>query len=125
VLSRQRLETRALNREFKHFSLWPNAVNLAEFEQKCRPEIRNGNVRFGAGAGIQTHNPPAASSNCMRPNFHEVPGLWERDGSLRDIYVHDTNAVHWDRFDRLLSQYECTYTFDGGGGSISGIAQRP
>jgi hypothetical protein len=49
----------------------------------------------------------------MRPNFHDLAGLWERDGSLRDIYVQDTEAVHWARFDRLLSQYECTYTFDG------------
>jgi hypothetical protein len=49
----------------------------------------------------------------MRPNFHEVAGLWERDGSLRDIFVQDTGAVHWNRFDQLLSQYECSYTFDG------------
>ncbi|WP_426192980.1 hypothetical protein [Massilia sp. DWR3-1-1] len=49
----------------------------------------------------------------MRPNFHDVAGLWDCDGSLRDIYVQNTEAVHWDRFDRLLSQYEFTYTFDG------------
>lgn len=49
----------------------------------------------------------------MRPKFHDVTGLWKRDGSLRDIYVQNTEAVHWDRFDRLLSQYECSYAFDG------------
>jgi len=49
----------------------------------------------------------------MRPNFYEVAGLWERDGSLRDIYVQDTEAVHWDRFDQLLSRYKCSYIFDG------------
>lgn len=49
----------------------------------------------------------------MRPKFHEVEGLWERDGSLRDIYVQYTEAVHWNRFDQLLSQYPCSYTFDG------------
>ncbi len=49
----------------------------------------------------------------MRLKFHEVAGLWERDGSLRDIYLQDTEAVHWNRFDQLLSQYECSYTFDG------------
>jgi hypothetical protein len=49
----------------------------------------------------------------MRPKFHDVAGLWESDGSLRDIYVQNTEAVHWDRFDRLLSQYECSYTHDG------------
>lgn len=49
----------------------------------------------------------------MRPNFHDIAGLWERDGSLRDIYVQGTEALHWDCFDRLLSQYTCTYSFDG------------
>ncbi|OCR23018.1 hypothetical protein AFK24_21615 [Pseudomonas syringae] len=49
----------------------------------------------------------------MKPNFHEVAGLWERDGSLRDIYVQNTEAVHWDRFDQLLSRYKYSYTFDG------------
>jgi len=49
----------------------------------------------------------------MKPNFYEVVGLWERDGSLRDIYVQDTEAVHWDRFDQLLSRYKCSYIFDG------------
>lgn len=49
----------------------------------------------------------------MRPKFDEVAGLWERDGSLRDIYVQNTDAVHWRRFDQLLSHYECSYTFDG------------
>jgi hypothetical protein len=49
----------------------------------------------------------------MKPKFNEVAGLWECDGSLRDIYVQATEAVHWDRFDRLLGQYECSYTFDG------------
>jgi len=49
----------------------------------------------------------------MRPNFDDIPALWECDGSLRDIYVQNTGAAHWDRFDRLLSQYKCTYTFDG------------
>lgn len=42
-----------------------------------------------------------------------MAGFWDRDGSLRDIYVHDTTATHWERFDRLLIQYKCTYSFDG------------
>lgn len=49
----------------------------------------------------------------MRPKFDEVAGLWERDGSLRDIYVQNTEAVHWKRFDQLLSHYKFSYTFDG------------
>jgi len=49
----------------------------------------------------------------MRPIFDDMAALWECDGSLRDIYVQNTDAVHWGRFDRLLGQYECTYRFDG------------
>lgn len=49
----------------------------------------------------------------MRPDFHDIAELWESDGSLRDVYVQGTEAVHWDRFDQLLKQYECTYSFDG------------
>ena len=64
----------------------------------------------------------------MRPNFNDIAGLWERDGSLRDVYVQNTEAIHWDRFDRLLNQYECTYRFDGAAlqfpGSRSVLANR-
>jgi hypothetical protein len=48
----------------------------------------------------------------MRPDFDDIAALWECDGSLRDIYVQNTDAVHWARFDRLLGQYACTYRFD-------------
>lgn len=27
--------------------------------------------------------------------------------------MQNTDAVHWDRFDLLLKQYECTYSVDG------------
>jgi hypothetical protein len=49
----------------------------------------------------------------MRPKFDDIAGLWKLDGSLRDIYIQNTEALHWDRFDRLLSQYEYTYSLDG------------
>jgi hypothetical protein len=49
----------------------------------------------------------------MRPKFHDVEELWERDGSLRDIFVQNMKQQHWDRFDLLLQQYQCTYRFDG------------
>lgn len=45
-------------------------------------------------------SPPTATSpsfTYMRPNFYELAGRWERDGSLRDIYVQDTESRHWDR----------------------------
>ncbi|UQV45034.1 hypothetical protein KIV45_25450 [Janthinobacterium lividum] len=64
----------------------------------------------------------------MRPNFNDIAGLWQRDGSLRDVYVRNTEAIHWDRFDRLLNQYECTYSFAGAAlpfpGSRSVLANR-
>jgi hypothetical protein len=56
----------------------------------------------------------------MRPKFNEIAGLWQRDGSLRDIYVHDTDNLHWDHFDRMARQYECTYSFDGEAQPFSG-----
>lgn len=49
----------------------------------------------------------------MRPNFDDIAGLWECDGSLRDIYVQNMEALHWNRFDRLLNRYKYTYSFDG------------
>lgn len=42
--------------------------------------------------------------------------------------MQNTQAIHWDRFDRLLNQYECTYRFDGAAlqfpGSRSVLANR-
>lgn len=49
----------------------------------------------------------------MRPNFHDVGGLWDRNGSLRDIYVQNMETVHWERFERMIAECECRYTFDG------------
>jgi len=60
-----------------------------------------------------TTNTGSPQATSMRPNFHDIAWLWECDGSLRDIYVQNTEALHWNRFDRLLNQYECTYSFDG------------
>lgn len=63
-----------------------------------------------------------------RPNFADAAGLWNRNGSLRDVYIQNTAPVHWERFDQLLSRYACTYTFDGlplpFPGSSSALANR-
>lgn len=64
----------------------------------------------------------------MRPNFYDIAWVWERDGSLRDIYVQNIGSLHWNSFDRLLNQYKCTYSFDGVTqpfpGSLSVLANR-
>lgn len=49
----------------------------------------------------------------MKPCYLDSGGLWVRDGSLRDIHVHDTEDGHWDRFDQLVGRYDHAYTFDG------------
>lgn len=48
----------------------------------------------------------------MRPAFDSVARLWEPDGSLRDIHVHNMTDAHWEQFDRLLDQYDIAYSFD-------------
>ena len=48
-----------------------------------------------------------------RPTLHEVPGLWEVDGSLRDLYVLHTSASHWEAFLEFAAQFPCVYSHDG------------
>lgn len=68
--------------------------------------------RIRPGPGIP-HPLPPVDHHSHETKLPRDTGLWECDGSLRDIYVQDTGAAHWNRFDQLLSQYECAYTFDG------------
>jgi hypothetical protein len=49
----------------------------------------------------------------MRPIFNASTDLWTDDGSLRDVYVHQIGAQHWERFDSLVRRYEFAYSFDG------------
>lgn len=49
----------------------------------------------------------------MPLQFDEVTDLWHGDGSLREVYVHDTGPLHWERFDGLLGNYRLSYRFDG------------
>jgi len=48
-----------------------------------------------------------------RPAFGEVTGMWERDGSLRDIYILQTNVEDWRAFLAFAANYSCTYSRDG------------
>jgi hypothetical protein len=60
-------------------------------------------VRLTAGVSHQMH----------RPAYDEVSGLWEIEGSLRDVYVLQTDLSDWKRFLVFSSRFSCTYTFDG------------
>jgi len=47
------------------------------------------------------------------PRLSEVPGLWEVDGSLVDIYILDTTLASWERFLEFAKSYPIAYSFDG------------
>lgn len=53
-----------------------------------------------------------------RPSAHFVPGLWEVDGSLREIYVFDVKIEDWAAFLAVASSYPSAYSFDGEGRSL-------
>lgn len=40
-------------------------------------------------------------------------GLWCSDGSLRDIYIHNTNIQDWETCLGWAKSYEYSYYFDG------------
>jgi hypothetical protein len=48
-----------------------------------------------------------------QPAYDEVSGLWEIEGSLRDVYIFQTGISDWKRFLEFSSHFNCTYTFDG------------
>jgi hypothetical protein len=57
------------------------------------------------------------------PGFGEVPGLWEPDSSLRDVYFLETNAEHWLRFFAFIQAYPVNYTFDGKPRAVPSVAE--
>ena len=58
-----------------------------------------------------------------RPTLPEVPGLWTRDGSLRDLYVLHTSESNWDAFLDFAAQFLCTYSYNGEARSRPTIGQ--
>lgn len=48
-----------------------------------------------------------------RPGFGEPRDLWERDGSLRDVYLFDASKNDWGVFLRLANQFGVRYLCDG------------
>ncbi|MEL4181516.1 hypothetical protein [Roseateles sp. PN1] len=53
------------------------------------------------------------SHQMHRPAYGEVLGLWEIEGSLRDIYIPQVGLFDWKKLLELSSRFICTYTFDG------------
>lgn len=48
-----------------------------------------------------------------RPAYDEVSGLWEIEGSLRDVYVLQTDPSDWEKLMEFGASFSLTYTFDG------------
>lgn len=48
-----------------------------------------------------------------RPSDTDVPGLWQVDGSLRDLYVFGMSMPDWAKFLSLASSRSFAYSFDG------------
>jgi len=56
-----------------------------------------------------------------RPRIDQFPELWERDGSLRDVYFIDIDSDGWDRFIRYASAHRLTYKADGQDKNFPGV----
>lgn len=55
------------------------------------------------------------------PSIADVPNLWNRDGSLRDIYFTDTGLEHWEKFLLSIQEFQYQYSFDGNAQEILSI----
>jgi hypothetical protein len=47
------------------------------------------------------------------PRFGDIPDLWERDGSLRDVCFQLATPEHWEKFVTFARRYPLKYTVDG------------
>lgn len=47
------------------------------------------------------------------PQIADVPYLWSRDGSLRDVYFVGTTLAHWKSFLTFIRHNTNKYSFDG------------
>lgn len=48
-----------------------------------------------------------------RPTPIQPRDLWEKDGSLRDVYVRDTTFTDWALFLSLAGKYGYRYSYEG------------
>ncbi|WP_332851921.1 hypothetical protein [Duganella sp. S19_KUP01_CR8] len=58
-----------------------------------------------------------------QPSIDELPELWERDGSLRDVYLVGIDFDGWERFIRYASAHQLTYKADGEGAVFPGLGE--
>jgi hypothetical protein len=55
------------------------------------------------------------------PSITDVPYLWNRDGSLRDVYFTDTGIEQWKKFLQSIQEFQYQYSFDGDAKEISPV----
>lgn len=48
-----------------------------------------------------------------RPSFAEPPDLWEKDGSLRDVYIFGASESDWQELVSVALRYPHRYLFNG------------
>ncbi|WP_139232659.1 hypothetical protein [Duganella sp. CF458] len=58
-----------------------------------------------------------------RPHIEQVPGLWECDGSLRDVYFFGADIDRWSRFLEFALTHRFTYMTDGEAAEFPGIEE--
>ena len=49
----------------------------------------------------------------QRPSFHQLPDLWLKDGSYRDVYLQGTSLAEWQLFSGLIQGFPHSYRRDG------------
>lgn len=56
----------------------------------------------------------ASHTNTMqRPSFYQLPALWLKDGSYRDVYLQGTSLAEWQLFSGLVQGFPHSYRRDG------------
>lgn len=55
------------------------------------------------------------------PSIDQLPELWERDGSLRDVYLANVDLDGWERFICYSSAHRLTYQADGNEAAVPGV----
>ncbi|MYN00822.1 hypothetical protein GTP41_01790 [Pseudoduganella sp. DS3] len=58
-----------------------------------------------------------------QPSITQLPELWERDGSLRDVYLTGVDIHGWERFIQYASAYRLTYKADGEDAAFPGLGE--
>jgi hypothetical protein len=49
----------------------------------------------------------------QRPSFHQLPDLWLKDGSYRDVHLQGTSLTDWRVLSGLVEEFPHSYQRDG------------